>query len=79
MTSSNFIVAALMVAIFWLWLGWNEAERKVDDAVARELTEEMMRDIEKRRDDIRKDLLNGGEGDLSPYMRNAGERLWGGN
>lgn len=78
MTLSNAITAIMIVLGVWLWNGWSAAERRAEEAVAREKTEEAMRDIEKRRDEIREEILNGGEDDLDDYSRGIGERLWGG-
>lgn len=79
---NGWVAAALLLVLGLVAFQWQQARNSaavenMRQAIALLEAELAAAEVNRKYDDIDKELMNGGEDDLSPYMRGAGERLWG--
>lgn len=79
---NGWVAAALLLVLGLVGFQWQQARNSaavenMRQAIALLEAELAAHEVNRKYDDIDKELMNGGEDDLSPYMRGAGERLWG--
>lgn len=74
-------LVACIVAFLAIWWAtyaterWSDSQRKLDAVI---YGQEAQKEIKRQHGAIDKDLKNGGEGNLSDYMRGAAGKLWDG-
>lgn len=79
---NGWVVGALAVVLSFMWVTWQQernaaAMESMRQTIALLEAKLAAHEVNRKYDDIDRELMDGGEDDLSPYMRGAGERLWG--
>lgn len=79
---NGWIVGALSVVLSLMWVTWQQernaaAMENMRQTIALLEAKLAAAEVNRKYDDIDRELMDGGEDGLSDYMRGAGERLWG--
>lgn len=79
---NGWVVGALAVVLSLVWVTWQQernaaAMENMRQTIALLEAKLAAHEVNRKYDEIDRELMDGGEGGLSDYMRGAGERLWG--